>query len=59
MTQLIRGVVVDVLPLLSVCLHGVISLNFTVPSTARHLEGGMETAKLTFKVNNLTEEAIM
>ena len=27
-----------VLPLLSVCLHGV-GLKFSVPSTARHLEG--------------------
>ena len=36
MTQL--TVAVDVLPLLSVCLHGVV-LNFMVPSTASHLEG--------------------
>ena len=41
MTQL--TVAVDVLPLLSVCLHGVI-LNFKVPNTARHLEGENETA---------------
>ena len=32
------AVAVDVLPLLSVCLHGV-GLKFSVPSTAQHLEG--------------------
>ena len=34
---------IDVLPLLSVYLHGVI-LTFMVPSTARHLEGEKGTA---------------
>ena len=41
MTQL--TVAVDVLPLLSVRLQGVI-LNFMVPSTALHLEGEKGTA---------------
>ena len=43
MTQL--TVAVDVLPLLSVCLHGV-TLNFMVPSTALHLEGEEGTIEL-------------
>ena len=41
MTQL--TVVVDVLPLLSVCLRGV-GLLFPVPSTDRHLEGEKENS---------------